>query len=244
MNIVAIIQARMGSTRLPNKTLSILAGKPLIWHVFNRLTYSRKITRIVLATTENPVDDVLEAWSIANGYDCYRGSENDVLSRFYFAAKQYNADLVVRVTADDPFKDPFLIDQVIEMSFNQQLDFAYNNKPATFPEGLDTEVFTFKSLKTAHERSTDNFEREHITQYFYRRPDEFSQGNLSNDVDVSWLRWTIDTETDLEMVRKLYDGLYQDGKIFTYQDILSYLNQYPDIAKINLKVPRSAMYKK
>lgn len=244
MNIVAIVQARMGSTRLPNKTLSLLADKPLIWHVFNRLTYSRHITKVVLATTLNPIDNVLVEWAEANRFDAFQGSEDDVLSRFYFAATQYNADLIVRVTADDPFKDPFLIDRVIDLGLVGNLDFAYNNKPATFPEGLDTEVFTFEALKKAHTNSVDDFEREHLTQYLYRNPQTFSQSNLQNNEDLSWLRWTIDTEIDLEMARKVYNDLYQEDSIFTYQDILTFLDKHPDIAKENLMVKRSEMYKK
>ena len=146
MNIVAIIQARLGSTRFPEKVFANLVGKPLIWHIINRLKYSQKINTIVLATTNTGRDDELAKWAEIESVNLYRGSENNVLERFYFAAKQYSADIIVRITADDPFKEPMIIDKVIEKLLSEKLDFAYNNNPPTFPEGLDTEVFTFKAI--------------------------------------------------------------------------------------------------
>lgn len=243
MNVVAIIQARTGSTRLPNKVFSLLAGKPLIWHVFNRISYSKLITQCVLATTVNSNDETLIEWATANGINKFRGSEDDVLSRFYLAAKEYKADIIVRITADDPFKDPFLIDNVIDICLSEKLDFAYNNNPVSFPEGLDTEVFTFKALELAYNHSVDSFEREHITQYFYKNPELFLQKNLKNNVDYSWLRWTIDTQMDLDMSKIIYDNLFEEDKIFVYQDILDFLDQNTHLSKMNLLEKRSEMYK-
>nr|WP_294795225.1 glycosyltransferase family protein [uncultured Mucilaginibacter sp.] len=243
MNIIAIVQARMGSSRLPNKTLSLLAGKPLIWHVFNRISYSKKITKAILATTVNPKDEVLIDWANRNEIDAFRGSEDNVLERFYLAAKPYNPDLIVRVTADDPFKDPFVIDKVITYCVQEGLDFACNNNPPTFPEGLDTEVFKFKALELAYNKSASDFEKEHVTQFFYRNPDLISQGNVKSESDKSWLRWTIDKEIDLQMARIIYDNLYKEGDIFNYQDILNFLDNNEDVAKMNLLVERSEMYK-
>ena len=243
MNIVAIIQARLGSTRYPKKIFSNLADKPLIWHVIDRLKYSQNINQIVLATTNTKSDDELASWAQNEGLLLYRGSENNVLERYYFAAKLFSADIIVRITADDPFKDPKIIDKVIDKLVDEKLDFAYNNHPPTFPEGLDTEVFTFDALENAYLNSKDDYEREHVTQYFYRNQAEFSQANLYNNNNLSNLRWTIDTELDYEMVKQIYDILYLENKIFYTDDILDFLTKNPKISQINQTVARSDMYK-
>ncbi|MFA7288397.1 MAG: glycosyltransferase family protein [Melioribacteraceae bacterium] len=242
--IVAIIQARTGSTRLPNKVLKNLCGKPLIWHIINRLKYSKKIEKIVLATTQNENDDTLEKWARENGIDCFRGNENDVLDRYYKAAQYFSAGTIVRITADDPFKDPYIIDEVLELYEKNNLDFAYNNKPPTFPEGLDTEVFSFDALEIAFKNSVDPFEREHVTQFFYRNPSIFKQLCLFNETNLSYLRWTIDTQLDWDMVEIIYNRLYKLNEIFSMFEILDLLKKEPDIARINSTVERSTFYKK
>jgi len=243
MNIVAIIQARLGSTRFPQKVFANLAGKPLIWHVINRLKYSEKINNIVLATTLKEADNELVDWTVNEDVKLYRGSENNVLERFYLAARKYEADIIVRITADDPFKDPEIIDRVIDKLILEKLDFAYNNNPPTFPEGLDTEVFTFDALEKAYLRSVDDYEKEHVTQYFYRNRNSFMQSNLMNTENLSHLRWTIDTRLDYEMATQVYDKLYKENDIFLMNDILQLISQEPEIAIINKDVSRSAMYK-
>lgn len=242
--IAAIIQARTGSTRLPNKVFKTLCGKPLIWHVTNRLKFSAKIDEIILATTLNTNDDVLEDWASENNLFCFRGDENDVLARYYRAAKYFSADTIVRITADDPFKDPFIIDEVIKLYEINKLDFAYNNNPPTFPEGLDTEVFSFEAIEKAFRNSNDPFEREHVTQYFYKNPNLFKQACLKNSIDLSYLRWTIDTQKDWDMTEIVYEKLYYTKEIFTMTDTLDLLKREPEIAKINSTVKRSAMYSK
>jgi spore coat polysaccharide biosynthesis protein SpsF len=237
--IVAIVQARMGSTRLPNKVFKNLCGRPLIWHIINN---SQKIEKIILATTKNPNDDVLEDWAIANDVPCYRGSEEDVLDRFYKAAQLFKADIIVRITADDPFKDSLIIDQVIDLLKKGNLDFAYNNNPPTFPEGLDVEVFTFRSLERAWADAKDPFEREHVTQYFYRNHELFKQKCLTYHENLSYLRWTIDTQSDWDMVEIVYNELFPLKENFHMVDILDLLRQMPEIAKMNVMVKRSVMY--
>lgn len=241
--ILGIIQARQGSTRLPNKTLVEIEGRPLLWHIINRIKSSKLINEIVVATTTNKIDNKLEDWLKNNNLNFYRGSENNVLERFYFAAKQYNPTLIVRITADDPFKDPSIIDSVIEMLLKENLDFAYNNNPPTFPEGLDTEVFTFSSLERAYHESKDPFEQEHVTQYFYRHPEKFKQKNFSYKDNISHLRWTIDKEEDLKMAKEVYNELFHTKNIFLMNDILELLQKKPHIASINSNVERSTMYK-
>lgn len=242
--IAAIIQARTSSTRLPNKVFMELCGKPLIWHVVNRLKHSEKIDKIVLATSLNKNDDPLAVWASENSIEFFRGDENNVLDRFYNAATLFSADSIVRITADDPFKDPEIIDKVIRLFKEDSLDFAYNNNPPTFPEGLDTEVFSYSALQIAWENCNDSFEKEHVTQYFYRNPSIFRQKCLRNDRNLSHLRWTIDTLKDWEMVEFVYRRLFHKKEVFLFTDILNLLEKEPFIAEINKAVERSTMFKK
>lgn len=240
--IAAIIQARTGSTRLPNKVLKEICGKPLIWHITNRLKYSKKIDKIILATTQRISDNVLEKWAIENEIFYFRGSENDVLDRYYQAARFFRVDTIVRITADDPFKDSSIIDQVIDLYEYNKLDFAYNNNPPSFPEGLDIEVFSFDALEKAANNSVDPFEREHVTQYLYKNSSIFNQACLKNPIDLSYLRWTIDTQKDWDMAEIIYNKLYKINNNFSMLDILDLINKEPYIATINSTVKRSAMY--
>ncbi len=241
-NVTAIVQARTGSTRFPNKVFADLSGKPMIWHIVNRLRYCKKVGTIVLATTKNTADEKLEIWGRDNNLIVYRGSENDVLDRYFNAALISKAEIILRITADDPFRDPAVIDKVISLLLTNKLDFAYNNYPPTFPEGLDVEVFTFDALEKAQNESTHDFEREHVTQYFYRHPEKFKQENFLNNKNVSDLRLTVDTEKDLELAKLIYKELYKSGEIFVLNDILKLLKEKPWLTEINSNVKRSAMY--
>ncbi|MBS1736254.1 MAG: glycosyltransferase family protein [Bacteroidetes bacterium] len=244
MKATAIIQARTGSTRFPSKVFAPLAGKPLLWHIVNRLTFCKKIDNIIVATTTNKPDDEIETWAHENKIQVFRGSEEDVLARYYGAAKFCKANTIVRVTADDPFKDPEIIDKVIELLEVENLDFACNNNPPSFPEGLDTEVFTFKAIEKAYLNSADAFEREHVTQYFHRNTLSFKMGNISNRKNFSQIRLTIDTPADYEMAVKIYDALYQEARCFMFKDIIEFLKKYPDVITINQNEKRSYMYVK
>ena len=244
MKIIAIVQARVGSTRLPNKIFYELSGKPLIWHVINRLKISSRLSDIVIATTDNELDDRLALWADLNEVKLFRGSETNVLKRYYDAAVYFGADIIVRITADDPFKDAIVMDSVIDMVTNCSIDFGFNNKPASFPEGLDIEVFTFQALQKAKANSIDSFEQEHVTQYFHRNPSQFSMKNLSYKENLSHFRWTIDTIDDYNMSSKIYEELYKSGEIFLLSEILTLLQKRPYIALINDNVDRSLMYKK
>lgn len=240
--IAAIVQARTGSTRLPGKIFANLAGKPFIWHVVNRLKTSKKIEKIILAIPDSAQDNALEEWATENKLACFRGNETDVLARFYFCAKKFSIPTIVRITADDPFKDASIIDQVINLYQNQNIDFAYNNKPPSFPEGMDTEVFSFAALKKAHAEAKDPFEREHVTQYFFRHPELFKQANLAYSTDLSYLRWTVDTPKDLKLAEAVYDELFQKKPNFNMQDILDLISKKRELASLNTGVERSAMY--
>jgi spore coat polysaccharide biosynthesis protein SpsF len=242
--ITAIIQARMSSTRLPGKIMTVFSGNTLLGHIIERISHAKCISRIIVATTENPADDEPVDWLKTKGIEYFRGSESDVLSRYFEAAKKVGASHIARITSDDPFKDPQIIDEVAKLYFEESLDFAYNNKPPTFAEGLDTEIFSFEALNRAELNSKDPFEREHVTQHFYRNAEKFKQKNLKSDFDFSHLRWTIDTEQDLLMTKSVYENLYSPGKIFLAKDILKLIEKNPQIATINQNVKRSDMYKK
>lgn len=244
MKVVAIVQARCGSTRFPNKVFAELSGHSLIFHVINRLRFAKTIDEIVLATTVNSLDDKLEKWARQQGVKVYRGSENDVLNRYFMAAQSADADVVVRITADDPFKEPELIDRAVCTLIEMKSDFVCNNNPPTYPEGLDVEVFTMEALSRAEQNSTNEFEREHVTQYFYRNPSIFKIVNISHLDNLSYLRWTIDTDKDFLMSHQVYSRLYHnESTIFHMEDILNLLKQQPEIAEINSMVVRSEMYK-
>lgn len=243
MKVNAIVQARCGSTRFPGKVFAEIEGNPLLFHVVNRLRYANLIDDIVVATTINPKDDEIETWCTKERIHCFRGSEEDVLNRYYNASVSYPSEVVVRVTADDPFKEPKIIDEIIKKLIDEKLDLCTNNYPPSFPEGLDCEAFTFKTLKVMKENAKDAFEKEHVTQYIYHNRDIFEIGNVKFDRDISYLRWTIDTKEDLEMVRAIYQHRNKNNNgILLMHEILEIIGTHPDIPMINCNVERSAMY--
>jgi len=241
MKISAIIQARTSSTRLSNKIFLPLGDEPLIWHVVDRLKYSKLINHIVIATTNNPKDNIIEKWAARNHLDCFRGEENNVLSRFYNCARYFKSDIIVRITSDDPFKDPLLIDEAIKLLLNEKLDFVYNNFPPTFPEGLDVEVFTYNTLKKSFQNCTLTYDKEHLTQFMYKN--NFKKENILNNENLSNLRWTIDTIDDYKMAKKIYENLYKKNNIFLMNDLLLLLEKHPYFKTINNNVLRSQFYK-
>jgi len=238
----AIIQARMSSKRFPGKCMQQLAGRPMIGHVIERVAASKMVDHVIIATSEKNSDDILRNWAVSEGIECYRGSEWDVLDRYYRAAQSCGATIIARVTADDPFKDPSVLDRVIRHLEQNNLAFAYNNKPPTFPEGLDVEVFTFSALEEAAKGARDVDEREHVTQYFYKNPKLFPQDNIACDRKLSHLRWTVDTKADFKMATAVYKKLYKKNHIFLMDEILDLIEAYPDIAEINKNEQRSFMY--
>jgi spore coat polysaccharide biosynthesis protein SpsF len=242
--VTAIIQARLSSTRLPGKVLEYFSDNTLLGHIIERLSYSKFISKIIVATTDSEADNKLIDWLINEKIDFFRGKEEDVLDRYFNAAINFNAENILRVTSDDPFKDPVIIDKVIEFFLNENLDFAYNNNPVSYPEGLDVEVFKFDALKIAHCNSQNSFQREHVTQYFYNNPELFKQKNLKNDTDYSSYRWTLDSYEDLLFTKEVYNRLYDKNKIFYFEDILKLLKKEPEIALINAGVKRSYLYNK
>lgn len=244
MSVNAIIQARCGSTRFPNKVFALIDGKPLLWHVVNRLKYATKIDDIIVATTVSDKDNKIEEWCKENDVHCFRGSEENVLNRYYSASEAFPSDYVVRITADDPFKEPKVIDAVITKLIEDGYDHVTNNLPPSFPEGLDCEAFKKSALDRSEKEAETAFEREHVTQYIYHHPEIFKIGNVSNGENLSYLRWTVDKEVDFEMVKAVYAHRNPANKgILLMDEILDILKANPEIEKINSEVERSAMYK-
>ena len=244
MSVNAIIQARCGSTRFPNKVFALIDGKPLLWHVVNRLKYATKIDDIIVATTVSEMDDKIEQWCKENNVHCFRGSEENVLNRYYSASEAFPSDYVVRITADDPFKEPKVIDAVITKLIEEGYDHVTNNLPPSFPEGLDCEAFKKSALDRSEKEAETAFEREHVTQYIYHHPEFFKIGNVSNPENLSYLRWTVDKDVDFEMVKTVYAHRNPANKgILLMDEILEILKANPEIEKINSEVERSAMYK-
>ncbi len=244
-NKVAIVQARMGSTRLPGKMLIDIQGKPLLAHVIDRIREARLIDGIVIATTGNEKDRVIIDFARSRGIAYYVGSEDDVLDRFYRAAREHSAGTIIRITPDDPFKDPEVIDKVAGcyLSYKGQVDYVSNTIKPTYPEGLDVEVFSFKALEKAWQEASAPSEREHVTPYIWNHPGIFRLVNVENEEDLSHLRWTLDTEADLKFTREIYARLYH-GQVFLMNDILALLRAEPELSRINQGTARNAGYLK
>ena len=247
--VIAIIQARMGSTRLPGKMLMDIGGKPAVQHVFERVRLAKTINEIWLATTDNVADDVLASWGKEFGATVFRGSEQDVLDRYYQTAKKAGANVVVRVTADCPLVDPAVIDQVVEAYLGGDFDYVSNVHPPTFPDGLDIEVFSFSSLERAWHEAKLPSEREHVTPYIWKHPELFRLFNVTcymvhEKVDLSRHRWTLDTPEDLELIRRIVIELQQQGNSTDMYGIIHMLEAHPDWLAVNAQFERNEGYKK
>ncbi len=241
-NIVGLIQARMGSTRLPGKTLADIVGRPLLAHIIDRVRASETMTALVVATTILPEDQPIEDLARSIGVGIFRGSEDDVLDRFYQAARVAGADIIVRLTADDPFKDPVVLDHLVRYLLSHpELDYVSNTIEPTYPEGLDIEIFTFAALERAWQEARLPSEREHVTSYIWKNPTKFRVANLKHHEDLSHLRWTLDYEEDLIFTRRIYAELHQK-RIFLMDDILTLLRQKPELTEINAGIARNVGY--
>jgi spore coat polysaccharide biosynthesis protein SpsF len=248
--VIGIVQARVGSTRLPRKVLKDIVGKPLLWHVINRLKKAKLIDEIVVATTTKEEDEPIIKLAKDNDVKSYAGSEEDVLDRYYQAAKIHKADVIVRVTADCPLLDPDVVDKVIKYFLGNDFDYVSNadnvggrkvRKP-TYPDGLDTEVFSFDALERAWKEAKMSFEREHVTPYIWKHPEIFKVGSVKCNEDLSHMRWTVDYEEDLMFVREVYKRLYRKGEIFHMKDILTLLRAHSELMDINRKIVRNEGY--
>ncbi len=240
--VVAIIQARMGSTRLPGKVLEELSGKTILWHVVNRVRHVRAVDQIVVATTRALADDKIAKWCESEGVACFRGSSEDVLDRYYRAALKYDAAIIVRITSDCPLLDPSLVDMAIGKF--QEGGFAHVSVGGNYPDGLDTEVFSFAALGSAWKEAKLGSEREHVTPFIWKQPERFRLFGFSAAEDYRAMRWTVDDERDLSFVRAVCDGLGQREKPFGMQEILDYLELHSQLLEINAGTMRNEGYAK
>lgn len=241
--VVVIIQARTKSTRLPGKVLKNIVGKPMLAHVIERVENIRLVDEIVIATTVKEEDRVILRLANDCGVKSFSGSEEDVLDRYYQAAKRYQADVIVRITSDCPLIDLEVVDKAIAfyLKYKGTVDYVSNSLRRSYPRGLDTEVFSFEVLERTWQKAKEPHQREHVTPYIYKHPETFRLANVENDVDLSHMRWTVDEERDLEFVREIYKRLYRDGKIFLMRDILALLKREPQLMEINKKVEQKAL---
>jgi glutamate-1-semialdehyde 2,1-aminomutase len=236
VNVVAIVQARMGSTRLPNKVMKNIMGIPMIELLLARLECSNEINKIVVATSEDIRNNLLVEHVSALGYCCYRGSENDVLDRYFQAAKVAVADVIVRITGDCPLIDPSLVDEAISCFKSAGVDYLSNSLPPSYPDGLDIEVFTFAALERAALEAEKNSEREHVTPYL-RESGKFRQASISNCEDLSELRWTVDELDDFEVVNSVFAYFAPDIH-FRWQQVLELQFNQPELFAVNQLIRR------
>ena len=234
--VIAIVQARMGSSRLPGKVMLDICGKPVLWHIVERLKRSKRIDEIIIATSENIENDRIREFCIEESISNYSGCENDVLDRFYQANKIIaigNEDSIVRITADCPLIDPEIIDRVIEMHKDKKADYTSNVIKPSFPDGLDCEVMGFSALTDSWINAKLKSEREHVTLYIKNHPELFHIESLENDVNLSSLRWTLDEPEDYILIKEIYKNLYKDTKGFVTADIINLIDNNPALKTIN-----------
>ncbi|HRY85837.1 MAG TPA: glycosyltransferase family protein [Candidatus Omnitrophota bacterium] len=235
MKTVAIIQARMGSTRLPGKILNDLGGRPMLSHVVERTSRAKHLDGVVVATTLLGPDDVVAEYCRRSKIPCFRGEEADVLDRYYQTAKFFGIKTIARITADCPFIEPVIVDKMLEIFQSDLYDYVSNTiAPRTFPRGLDAEVFSFSALEKAWKNDKNPAWREHVTPFLYHHPELFKAFVFKNDQDLSDMRWTVDTAEDFEFAKKLYAAIGHNR--FLWTDILRLLQKNPDWPRINQNV--------
>ncbi len=245
MKTIAVIQARMSSTRLPGKVLKIAAGRTLLERMVERVQQAGLVNATWVATTVDPSDDELCHFCQEKGIAVYRGSLQDVLDRYYQLAKREGADAVVRLTGDCPLVDPALIDEVITAFQRENADFACNRLPPpfkrTYPIGLDIEVCTFEALEKAWREAKEKHEREHVLPYLYEVPGRFKVYQLNYKEDLGALRWTVDTPQDMELIRAIFEK-FGGRNDFSWLDVLELYRREPDMFKVNANIHHKTMY--
>ena len=245
MKPTAIIQARVGSTRLPGKVLLKVMDKTILEHVIERVKKAKNIDDIIIATTIKKEDLKIVKLASRLGISIYCGSEEDVLDRYYQAARLFNVKCIARITADCPLIDPKVVDNVISVYIKNfpKYDYVSNTINPTYPDGQDTEVFSFEALKQAWGNAKKSFEREHVTPYI-SRSGKFNVFNVQNEKDYSYLRWVLDEERDLVFIREVYDRLFKGDDMFYMEDVLRLYEEDPSIAEINKDLVRNEKLQK
>ena len=233
--IVAIVQARLGSSRLPGKVLLDVCGKPLLWHVMRRVMAAKLVDETILATADNEQNAPIVDFAKKYGFTCYAGSEIDLLDRFYQPCKAHGATIVVRITADCPLVDPAIIDKTIRyfLDSNGQIDYLYNNSAHTLPDGLDVEVFTMKTLETLWSTVAGEFEREWFTTVMRDNPKLWRHGAMTHDIHCRDTRWTVDYPEDIALIRRIFEALDNEKTVFSMYDILDFLKAHPEVNALN-----------
>ena len=234
MKVAALVQARTGSTRLPEKVIKTILGKPIIELLLSRLSKSNELNEIVVATSTDPADDKIQKIVESLGYICTRGSEKDVLNRFYESAKFISADIIVRITGDCPFVDPVLVDECVDRFKKNNVDYFSNTHPATYPDGLDIEVMSFESIKIANLESKSDYDREHVTPYLINN-NKFKKSSINNNQNLSSLRWTLDEPEDLEVIKNVFEYFSPDI-YFDWKKILDLQSTKPHLFANNKNI--------
>ena len=242
--ILAILQARVSSTRLPGKVMKTILGVPMLLRQIERVKRSQLINGLVIATSKDDSDNIIEKLCQENGIACYRGSLDDVLDRFYKASFAYHPDHVVRLTGDCPLIDPQVIDEVITYYLQGRYDYASNALNPTYPDGLDVEIFSFACLQLAWQEAKLPSQREHVTPFLHQQPERFKLGSYKNSKDLSDLRWTVDESADFALVSRIYELLYPQNPFFNTEDILRLLDENIDINSMNMGIKRNEGYQK
>lgn len=241
--LVAIIQARMGSTRLPGKVMRSIAGRPMIDRVVQRAARIRGVDEVVVATSENRLEaPLVERVSAMEGVELFRGPEHDVLERYCRAARAFEADAVVRITGDCPLLSPRVSSRVVQTYLDDEsCDYATNTLVRTYPRGLDTAVTSCQALERARREARTAVEREHVTVYIWSNPERFEVVNVESDDDHSDHRWTVDTAEDLELVRRIFEELDTEGEPFEYDEVLELLEENPEWSEINAEIEQKVV---
>jgi spore coat polysaccharide biosynthesis protein SpsF len=242
--ILAVLQARVSSTRLPGKVLKPILGVPMIIRQIERVKRAKLIDKLVIATSIDKSDDQLADLCRDYQLDCFRGSLDDVLDRFYQAALKYNPEQVVRLTGDCPLTDPEVIDKVIELHLKGNYDYTSNVFELSYPDGLDVEVVRFVCLERAWKEAKLMSQREHVTIFIHQQPQLFKIGCVKNQKDLSNLRWTVDEPEDLILITRIYEHFYKTNSKFATDDILQFIDKNPLLQNINQKYERNEGLKK
>jgi len=236
-NFVGVIQARMMGKRLPGKVMADIVGKPMIWHIVQRLKNSKTLSNVVISTTNKEYDKPLCEYAESENIPYYAGSENDILDRLYHTGKKFNATTIVKINADCPLIDPKLVDIAIKKyeSTEPKPDLIINSSKKSYPMGLGYGVINFQTISSLWNDLTNPFWREYIYMYIIENKNNYSVIEIENDKDMSNFRWTVDYQEDLEFVRVVFQNLYTEHKIFGMSEILELLNEKPEISRINSK---------
>ncbi|WP_320151711.1 glycosyltransferase family protein [uncultured Tolumonas sp.] len=231
--ILAILQARLSSSRLPGKVLKPIMNKPMLAYQLERLARCKNIDQLIVATSDHPEDLAIADLCQELSVPCFHGPLEDVLARFYLAAENYQPTHIVRLTGDCPLADPELIDDLISYHVQGGYDYSSNCHVHTFPDGLDAEILTYQSLKTIYQQAQTPAEHEHVTYYVHQHKADFNIGLLSRTPPLAHLRWTVDEPADFELVKHIYERLYPLNPNFSTNDILSLIEREPELATLN-----------